>query len=41
MNHPFHSLLADLSRRMGLGLAVGEQTTGIDFEVDGRSRAFF
>lgn len=29
-------LLADLSRRMGLGLAVGEQTTGIDFEVDGR-----
>lgn len=29
-------LLTDLSNRMSLGLAVGEQTTGIDFEVDGK-----
>jgi hypothetical protein len=34
-------LLTDLSLRMGHGLAVGEQTTGIEFEVVGRSRAFF
>ena len=29
-------LLTELSRRMGLGSAFAEHTTGIDFEVDGR-----
>lgn len=31
-------LLTDLSNRMGLALVIGEQTSGIDFEVDGKYR---